>query len=385
MTADSISRANKWRSGTVNILKTTNKFRQIRETQLTELLKQLSEDLTPLLISIAPDMRHTRLEALEVDIVKSAFQLKETMASSTAEYKMVEPKVSPHRGVPGGYERRQWTCRDVATWRDTDMADSLGGVFFCLSPSLCKKGVGRTDTLELIKPVVVVYDQEATRQIREFRRTSDTARKSQASQQKVGLGNSRPPPDRSKSFVEPGGDTLHHNSRVGARKNRMPIGNSTRAFSFDPEKMSSRRRPEEESGQSALSKDKKRRAENSARKDLAQQRVSWGPKSVMPGDRGLQPISRSAQDERSHRHHWGSDVNFVRETSLAEDFLKSGHLMEHRQSRRARGSGGKGLEDQVLEISSSSTFLSGDVVDKPEATFRNVDGVLTSTIPRKLG
>jgi len=165
------SRSVEWKAETLTAMTKSDYFRNRQERESAILLKYLQKELDPwtnatamnrerLTVKIREEVINQLTVKLREDVVEPAISLHSAMACSKNEYKFIRPTAPLPSHSAQDLDFEQWTLKDITTWRPTTHQDVAFLLY--LSPGLDKKRVfGESiSSLELQKPVVVVYRQD---------------------------------------------------------------------------------------------------------------------------------------------------------------------------------------------------------------------------------
>lgn len=150
--------SNKWKSETMTLFVRTKTFQQCKSGLLAELTNDLSEKLIkwPFTRDFADLSSHLRV--LGNTIIKSASDLHQDMACSRFQYTLEAPPFSREE-LPAREILSQWNLKNINQWIEATSDDEIIGVFNCLFPGIYRLGIGDEERVEVVKPVVLVYDE----------------------------------------------------------------------------------------------------------------------------------------------------------------------------------------------------------------------------------
>ncbi|KAF3022526.1 hypothetical protein E8E14_012086 [Neopestalotiopsis sp. 37M] len=152
---DERSRANQWKSETLNAYIRTEKFQDEHEKAKSEIFRKLDDAIITMLKNNLPK-RNRHIGALETNVFEPALSLHQRMACSSFTYQLATPKL--RRG-----ERRvdtkivSWKLQDMVKWRPINMED-IGGIFQCLYPAVFRVGKTRKEDVFVCEATILAYD-----------------------------------------------------------------------------------------------------------------------------------------------------------------------------------------------------------------------------------
>ncbi|OKL64058.1 hypothetical protein UA08_00166 [Talaromyces atroroseus] len=173
---ESINRVNKRRSESMNTLVSTKKFQEDKILRVRDCRERLYKKLSQKPICLEAETLTKHFPLLEKKVLYLAVELKQAIACSSAVYDFIEPQDSLGHIISRGSQIEDSILKDVASWRNKDGVEDISGVFCCLFPGVYRKEAQQSETLSVIKPVVLVYDNEAERQLQELSQTPPTMR-----------------------------------------------------------------------------------------------------------------------------------------------------------------------------------------------------------------
>jgi hypothetical protein len=155
----------------MNILISTKKFQKDKDLRVRDCQEQLYQKLSQRPISLEAETLTKYFPLLEQEVLYPAVELKEAISCSLAVYDFIEPEDSSWHVISQGSQTQDYILKDVTTWRTKNNPEEISGIFCCLFPGVYQKEVQQSKNLSLIKPVVIVYDREADRQLQELGQT----------------------------------------------------------------------------------------------------------------------------------------------------------------------------------------------------------------------
>lgn len=154
-------------------LVSTKMVKTDKASQMENVRRRLLEELSQKPISLDSEILKRHFPALEASVLVPAAELQQFIACSPIEYDITESddfrlQISTEEGRLQGC-----TLKDIVKWRDTDPSQAFSGVFCSLFPGIDQVGMEEKDYLPLVKPILLVFDTEASHQIHELAQTQD--------------------------------------------------------------------------------------------------------------------------------------------------------------------------------------------------------------------
>lgn len=155
---DRILLAHKWRSDTINSLTKTPYFVKQKQTDEIRLLEGLIRSLG---IWIDREILRRHDRTLHDNVIRRAIDLHERITCSTEEYLPLPPNIS--QGMKDKSILSTANLKDITRWRP--FYGDVDGVFQCLYPGICRRGMPDQGHVVAAPPVILVYDYETSKTI----------------------------------------------------------------------------------------------------------------------------------------------------------------------------------------------------------------------------
>ena len=146
----------------------TKQFIRDKESKMKNLVDDLYRDLTFHLMLIESETLDRHIGSLETNVLGPAAELNQTIACSSTEYYLREPRMELLQSALGRDQIGEFVLKDVVKWRNATASETHGGIA-CLFSGIYRKGMKRKDDLALVKPTVLVLNRETIDKLQEYK------------------------------------------------------------------------------------------------------------------------------------------------------------------------------------------------------------------------
>ena len=146
----------------------TKQFIEDKESKMKILIDDLYKDLADDLMLIEPETLDRHIGSLETNVLGPAAELNQTMACSSAEYYLTEPRMEVLQSSQGRDRFGEFVLKDVVRWRNANVSETHSAIS-CLFSGVYRKGMKKPDDLALVKPTVLVWNREAIDKLQEYK------------------------------------------------------------------------------------------------------------------------------------------------------------------------------------------------------------------------
>ncbi|PSN68515.1 hypothetical protein BS50DRAFT_319004 [Corynespora cassiicola Philippines] len=147
----------------------TKRFREDKELEMQDFIRDLYEDLTFRKLSIDTETLSRHMKSFETNVLGPAVELQQTISCSSTEYYSFEPDRELMQNVRDGDRIWDYTFKDIVEWRDRAPTETCGNMF-CLFPGFYRKGMKIADDVILVKPTLLVLNKDTISKLQEYRK-----------------------------------------------------------------------------------------------------------------------------------------------------------------------------------------------------------------------